>query len=244
VNLMITMLLGGLWHGAGWAFVLWGGLHGLYLIMNHQWRAFRKFLGHNIKETRWLGRWAGQLITFVAVVIGWVFFKAESTSTAWVVLKGMSGLNGVSLGDGLSAVLSQPLSILGTTAIRFDGFLPNMPGVSPKNVVSSISLLLLVTWFAPNTQQWIAASEIEWTEAKATDALQATKPLPADRLEADRLKVDHLETDRLKNITNKDAVRPFFRWQPTQAWATVSAIATVFALLHLTRVSEFLYFEF
>ena len=44
---MITMLLGGLWHGAGWTFVIWGGLHGLYLVVNHAWHALRRALGHD-----------------------------------------------------------------------------------------------------------------------------------------------------------------------------------------------------
>ncbi|MDY6896734.1 MAG: MBOAT family protein, partial [Cyanobacteriota bacterium] len=78
LNLLITMLLGGLWHGAGWTFVFWGGLHGTYLVINHQYRSLRKRLGHDLRNTNWLDRGFGWLITFVAVVIGWVFFRAES----------------------------------------------------------------------------------------------------------------------------------------------------------------------
>jgi len=47
-NLMVTMLLGGLWHGAGWTFIIWGGLHGIYLAINHVWHGLRRHLGHDL----------------------------------------------------------------------------------------------------------------------------------------------------------------------------------------------------
>ena len=51
---MTTMLLGGLWHGAGWNFVIWGGLHGIYLVINHGWHRLREALGHDLtKSSRW-----------------------------------------------------------------------------------------------------------------------------------------------------------------------------------------------
>ena len=94
-NLMATMLLGGLWHGAGWTFVIWGGLHGLYLVANHGWREV---------QMRWLGGYAlprafAQLLTFLAVVVAWVFFRAESLPAAQAMLEGMAGLNGISKAD-------------------------------------------------------------------------------------------------------------------------------------------------
>jgi len=52
VNIMITMLLGGLWHGAGWTFVVWGGLHGIYLVVNHAWQALRRRLGQDRPRVR------------------------------------------------------------------------------------------------------------------------------------------------------------------------------------------------
>jgi len=81
-NLMITMLLGGLWHGAGWTFVIWGGLHGLYLIVNH---GFNTACGGFLKANGTISLllrpvfWA---ITMVAVVIGWVFFRAADLGAA------------------------------------------------------------------------------------------------------------------------------------------------------------------
>ena len=85
-NLMITMLLGGLWHGAAWTFVVWGGIHGAAL-------AFEQYRQHRREErgiapppdTVWrrVGR---RLVTFHIVCLGWVFFRAETFHVAWVVL--------------------------------------------------------------------------------------------------------------------------------------------------------------
>ncbi|MGB4107322.1 MAG: MBOAT family protein [Alphaproteobacteria bacterium] len=89
-NLMITMLLGGLWHGANWTFVLWGGLHGLYLVINNVWRhAFPGLLAQNRA-----GKILSWFITFLAVVVAWVIFRCENVTAAANMLGGMAGLNG------------------------------------------------------------------------------------------------------------------------------------------------------
>lgn len=84
VNLLITMLLGGLWHGANWTFVVWGGLHGCYLACNHM---LRHYVGE--QEGRF-GNLVGWALTFLAVVIGWVFFRAESLEIALAILRAMA----------------------------------------------------------------------------------------------------------------------------------------------------------
>lgn len=89
-NLMLTMLIGGLWHGAGWTFVIWGGLHGLYLVINHRWSALRGRIGGPAGRIEVV---AGSLLTFFAVVIAWVFFRATSFQGATTMLSGMAGLN-------------------------------------------------------------------------------------------------------------------------------------------------------
>ncbi len=112
LNLMITMLLGGLWHGAGWTFVAWGALHGAYLVVNHVWRKVRKFSGRWLAGPSVIGRFASWLLTFVAVVIGWVFFRAADFDAAVHMLAGMSGLNGVSIPNGIYARLGPVADIL------------------------------------------------------------------------------------------------------------------------------------
>ncbi|MEW6599775.1 MAG: MBOAT family protein [Nitrospirota bacterium] len=97
-NLVITMLLGGLWHGAGWTFILWGALHGLYLVINHIWRVFReKGLGHDLSRTTFLGRTISLITTLSAVIIGWVFFRAQTLKGAARMLQGMFGTNGANV---------------------------------------------------------------------------------------------------------------------------------------------------
>jgi D-alanyl-lipoteichoic acid acyltransferase DltB (MBOAT superfamily) len=85
VNLMIVMLLGGLWHGAGIAFVVWGGLHGLYLIGNHAFRRWGPRLeGVMADAIAWI-------LTFGSVVLAWVFFRSGSLSASWIILGSMAG---------------------------------------------------------------------------------------------------------------------------------------------------------
>ncbi|MBP0000509.1 MAG: MBOAT family protein [Cyanobacteria bacterium SID2] len=99
VNLMVTMLLGGLWHGAGWTFVLWGGLHGAYLVVHRWWEKTTPSI-----ETWWY-RWSARLVTFVAVVVSWVLFRAIDLSSALAVLRGMAGLNGIRSIESWDAVV-------------------------------------------------------------------------------------------------------------------------------------------
>lgn len=79
LNLMITMLLGGLWHGAGWQFILWGGVHGLYLVLNHVWRALCPWR---------LPALLGGALTLTAVLLAWVPFRAPDLATSLHILAG------------------------------------------------------------------------------------------------------------------------------------------------------------
>ncbi len=98
INLMLTMLLGGLWHGASWTFVVWGGYHGLLLAVDRMIRS-----AYGKAEPFWMRgpslRWAARIVTFVLVSIGWVFFRAETFTDAAQVLKAMSWVQGS--GDSL-----------------------------------------------------------------------------------------------------------------------------------------------
>jgi alginate O-acetyltransferase complex protein AlgI len=89
VNLAVTMLLGGLWHGANWTFVFWGGLHGLYLIINHAWRSLTAGASHALDRSRVFSvfSWA---LTLLAVMIAWVFFRAPGFDSAASMLGAMS----------------------------------------------------------------------------------------------------------------------------------------------------------
>jgi alginate O-acetyltransferase complex protein AlgI len=109
VNLLLTMLLGGLWHGAGWTFVVWGGLHGLYLGINHVWRS-----GRAVGDASAPAKVAGWALTFVAVVLAWVFFRAGTMQGAWQMLGGLFGRGGGApsyASPGILRVMDLPMLI-------------------------------------------------------------------------------------------------------------------------------------
>lgn len=205
VNLFITMLLGGLWHGAGWTFIIWGGVHGIYIIINHLWRQFKKTLG--LKIDTWWSRGGARVLTFIALVVGWVFFRAESMDGAFRILKGMVGVNGFVL----------PLSFFdkhGSLVLQLKNwgfhFSPKSLAFNKFALIWIVSLLAIV-WLFPNTQQIMAqykpAFEIYTTEIKP--------------------------------------VRwSIFQWKPNLVWAGISALICIYAILNLTNVSDFLYFQF
>jgi alginate O-acetyltransferase complex protein AlgI len=96
VNLMVTMVLGGLWHGAGWHFALWGALHGVYLMINHAWRAIVEALGLGKLPAvfRQFGSLLAWALTLLASIVAFVTFRADSLQTTKNVLGGMIGLYG------------------------------------------------------------------------------------------------------------------------------------------------------
>jgi D-alanyl-lipoteichoic acid acyltransferase DltB (MBOAT superfamily) len=88
INLLATMLIGGLWHGASWTFVAWGGLHGLYLTVAHIWTERVK------PKPNALRKMAFGLLTLLAVVIAWVPFRAKTLEGAGRMLGSMAGIHG------------------------------------------------------------------------------------------------------------------------------------------------------
>jgi alginate O-acetyltransferase complex protein AlgI len=123
VNLMITMLLGGLWHGAAWHFVVWGGLHGLYLAVG-QWKRDRRAAGVLAEppETP-LVVWTQRLTAFALVCVGWAFFRADSVGTA------LDLLGRVLNGWATPTTLVTPAVLLWTVLGLATQFAPRRPGV-------------------------------------------------------------------------------------------------------------------
>ncbi|MGH7498491.1 MAG: MBOAT family O-acyltransferase, partial [Gemmatimonadales bacterium] len=150
VNLAVTMLLGGLWHGAGWTFVIWGGLHGAYLVVNHFWQAARQKLGFD--GTTRPGRVAARAFTFLCVVLAWVFFRADSFSTAWTILGSMFLQNGLAVPQEWASRMSGDYSLLNFVNVTYDGMFPNGLLV-PEPAIRWIVALALIAWFGPNTQE-------------------------------------------------------------------------------------------
>jgi D-alanyl-lipoteichoic acid acyltransferase DltB (MBOAT superfamily) len=119
VNLMLTMALGGLWHGAAWTFVIWGGLHGAYLCINHAWNHFVPAIAPRFAPAANL---AALVLTFLSVVVAWVFFRADGLVSAITVLSRMAD----------------------PTQIVFGG--------AEIRAAMLILVYAAVAWFAPNTQ--------------------------------------------------------------------------------------------
>ncbi|MCQ8179889.1 MBOAT family protein [Methylomonas sp. SURF-1] len=201
-NLLITMLLGGLWHGAGWTFIIWGALHGCYLIVNHGWHAVRRSLGHDLASSSRLGRLSGNLLTFLAVVVGWVYFRANDVDTAHRILASMLALPQLQLSPFYSAVVQQ--SALGAWVA--------VTGVSVSAeaiLLAVLSVAVSITFLAPNTQQIMGRFYLAPRGAEESAVL----------------------------IDNGI-------WSPNLCWAGLIGLAAVWALLGLTQISEFLYFQF
>ncbi|HEX4934430.1 MAG TPA: MBOAT family protein, partial [Gemmatimonadaceae bacterium] len=85
-NLLLTMLIGGLWHGAAWTFVVWGGLHGVALVGERWWHDRRG--PASVPGTAWT-RWRARILTFHFVCLAWIFFRADSFGAAWDMIAGL-----------------------------------------------------------------------------------------------------------------------------------------------------------
>ncbi len=188
VNLTLTMVLGGFWHGAGWTFVIWGALHGIYLMINHAWQGFAQRMSWG--DGGKLGRFSAGTLTFLAVVIGWVFFRADSVSSAISMLQSMIGKHGV-----------------------MDHWVPVREAL--KVIIPS----LLCVFLLPNLRQiflgYRPTCEDLGSVARATGAASTPGVAP-----------------------------PLLQWRPSTSMAWVIAACFLLSVGELTKVSEFLYFQF
>ncbi len=145
VNIFITMLLGGIWHGAGWTFALWGAVHGLLIVVNHAWRDRR--LPRLPQPLVWA-------LTFLAVMLAWIPFRAADLPTTWRMAMGLVGAGGP-LGD-VPAVAPTLQRIL-------DARLAAGPWASVDwglaLAVAAIGLGLAIALAGPNTQTLMAAAD-------------------------------------------------------------------------------------
>ncbi|AEF99600.1 MBOAT family O-acyltransferase [Methylomonas methanica] len=151
-NLLITMLLGGLWHGAGWTFIVWGGLHGLFLMVNHAWQCFRQYLGQDLTKSSIYGRLVSRSITFLAVVASWVVFRSVNLDMAESMLRGMAGMNGIVLHSAWQLKLGEVGPVLTVLGVEFG----NLAAVDNVRVLYWLVILVIACWMLPNTQEVMA----------------------------------------------------------------------------------------
>ena len=145
-NLFLTMLVGGIWHGAGWTYVIWGTLHGVALAVNHLWDA------RIAPRTRpLLYRAAAHVLTLAVVICGWVIFRSPSLHAARRVFGGMAGRSGAYLPD-------QVLNAVPALRRFFDG-VGQVPYLGDSTVMGSFEILIMlllgygIVFLAPNLYQ-------------------------------------------------------------------------------------------
>jgi D-alanyl-lipoteichoic acid acyltransferase DltB (MBOAT superfamily) len=228
-NLLLTMLLGGLWHGAAWTYILWGAAHGALLAINHGWRAMRSRFPEGPAWINRVGCAFGAALTFAAVFGTWVIFRADDLPSALRILRGLAGLNGHALPPSMLVEIGEaarwigqargvPSSIAQWVAVHFGVLDADVPpaiarargsgAMIGKAQLLWIAVLLGIAWLAPNTRQIMVRAE-------AFIADHAVRPFPA-----------------------------WLAWTMAGRWAVASGLLLAASLTSMTRVSEFLYFQF
>ena len=188
-NLMVVMLLCGLWHGAAWTFVVWGALHGLALAADRLWARFH----HSYQPSGLLWRSSGWAFTSFFVVLTWVFFRADSVGTALDMLTSMFGL---------SSAAKVPIDALSGTE-----------GGWSQAKIAWIAIVLAAIWVlvAPTMQDLMRRE---------------------------------LRSSMYEPYVNWAAAPLWAEWRPTTFWVVGSAVVFSAAFLGLSRVTEFIYYNF
>jgi len=192
-NLMVTMTLCGLWHGAGWTFVLWGALHGAFILVNRLWRAVTGALGLRAENGRLWTAAAARTVTFLSVSAAWVLFRATSFPAAWKILASMAGAHGFDV-----------------AASQLDA-----AGLSITDAALWVAVLIVVCGWAPNTQQIMA----RYRPALGYFAKRGLIAFDGSR-------------------------EPRLRWKPSFQAALVIAAVAALSVINMTKISEFIYWQF
>ena len=152
-NLMTTMVLGGLWHGAGWNFIIWGGLHGGFLIINQLWQKLGRTIPFKMPPR--LSGFASVALTFICVVFAWVYFRSPDLATANRLVSGMLGGGGAALPESILSRIG-PFRT-GLEALGIDSYLGG--GGNFIETWCWIGVGALIAFFAPNTQEILGNHE-------------------------------------------------------------------------------------
>ena len=156
--LLVTMFLSGLWHGAGYGFVVWGLIHGLYLTINHGWRLIRPQLWPDRPSYEHFMHPIGRLLTFIAVAVAMIFFRSPTITSAADLLKGLVGQNGVALPQGIYDHLGPLAGWLHRAGVA--SVAPDLWGAKEfGGNVMWILVSMLIALVFPNTLQILARYE-------------------------------------------------------------------------------------
>lgn len=158
INLMLTFLIGGLWHGAAWTFVFWGFLHGAGLVIQRLW----------MKTGMRLNKALAWIITFNFINIAWVFFRAKSWKDALNILSGMAGLNGILISPHQADnPFWQKLTVIG---IQFGEWRAHLPDTA--NIIYFLCIIAIpFVLFTKNSNQFLENFSPNWKNALAIAVL-------------------------------------------------------------------------
>jgi D-alanyl-lipoteichoic acid acyltransferase DltB (MBOAT superfamily) len=218
VPTLTTFVIAGLWHGANWTFLIFGSMHGVYLVINHLWRKYKKHKAWVFTSSSY--KRLACLLTYLAVVFAFVFFRSDSVTTALQMIRAMIGMSGVSLPATIAHVLPGIDTIASTLSLTFNGI---FPGNLFKQSHMHIFLLLLVghaiVWGMPNLHQVMCRFSV--TTQDMSEKAMKKREIPKGLF---------------KNLI----------WNPTLLWAICIGV-TFFAIaiaLATIKSSAFLYYQF
>ena len=155
---LVTMFVSGLWHGAGYGFVIWGLIHGFYLTINHAWRLIRPRLWPDRLSYERIMRPIGGILTFVAVAAAMVFFRSPTITSAADVLKGLIGQNGIALPQAIYDHLGPVAAWLHRAGVA--SVAPELwSGQEFGRMVMWIFASMFIALVCPNTLQILARYE-------------------------------------------------------------------------------------
>jgi len=235
------MLLGGLWHGAGWTFVLWGALHGFYLLVNHGWRHLRLVRKTDNAETRsgvfakmrrsvfgLVGTGASHILTLLAVIVAWVLFRAESMEIAGRVLSGMAGLNGVALPEQWLYSHASLANTLQSFGVRFESLANMGPLFTPLRDVAVLSGLQM---------------QVD-SVGTLTALMSLSVPIFFALFWPNTQQLMHRFEPAIGPVNTNSIVDGALAWRINIPFAILTAAIAAYACFGSSVASQFLYFQF
>lgn len=211
---LITMFLSGLWHGAGYQFLVWGTLHGIYLVVNHAWRMMLPLFVSDKKKYERVFRPVGLVLTLVSVFFAMIFFRAENLTIALDMAASMVGLNGISIPEGIYVHLGPLKEMFASMGVSIDTTAGSQIAYGSALCV----ILLFVAIIFPNSLDMMS------NEKPALN--YTTKKHGSD---------DHVFNNKLTSLLS---------WKPNMSWAIICGAGLAIGLMSLQRISVFLYWQF
>jgi len=211
---LVTMFLSGLWHGAGYQFLVWGLLHGLFLVTNHGWRMMLPYFISDKKKYERLFRPVGLITTLVSVFSAMIFFRADNLTIATGMIASMFGLNGITIPEGVFVHLGPFADLLLNIGVGTDYTAGSQ---LTYGTLYCIALLLLAI-ILPNS----------------LDMMRNYNP-------ALNYSLKRNERDELF-FNNK--LTSLLIWRPGRVWAVICGAGFAVGLMSLQKLSVFLYWQF